>query len=130
MTQVDATNYTITLFNVTKSMQYKYACGPDFKYKEIYAANPSADLVRTWSEQDVVEAWESIWVSGVNGVENVALNLYGTKGALRVNASEAATLSIYNAQGMLVKQVVVDGEASIALLPGIYFVNNKKVLVY
>ena len=130
MTQVDATNYTITLFNVTKSMQYKYACGPDWMYKEIYAANPSADLVRTWSEQDVVEAWESIWVSGVNGVENVALNLYGTKGALRVNASEAATLSIYNAQGMLVKQVVVDGEASIALVPGIYFVNNKKVLVY
>lgn len=59
MDMVDETHYTITLDNVTKSMQYKYICGLTWDYVECLADFEEKSN-RTWSENDVVEAWRNI----------------------------------------------------------------------
>ncbi len=59
MTKVDDTHYTITLDNVTKASEYKYTCGKSWEYVEQKAGG--IDVAnRTWSENDVVEAWANI----------------------------------------------------------------------
>ena len=58
MTKVDDTHFTITYDDVTKSAEYKYACGTDWAYEEL--KNGQSVSNRTWSENDVVEAWRAI----------------------------------------------------------------------
>ena len=41
-----------------------------------------------------------------------------------------AQVAIYNAQGILVDVVTIDGEKTLELARGMYIVNNKKVLVF
>ncbi len=127
MTRVDATHYTITFDDVTKSTEYKYFCGPDFMYAECWA-DLNYRSNRTYSENDVVEGWENSWTS-VAGVEANDVKVYGANGVLSVRASEEVALYIYNAQGMLVKAVTVDGSADINLAAGLYIVNGTKVVV-
>lgn len=128
MTKVDDTRYTITFDNVTKSSKYKYTSGPDWAYVETWA-DGSFVSDRTWSENDVVEAWTSVW-SSVASVEVADVKVYGANGMLCVRAAEKVTLNVYNAQGMLVKALVVEGAADINLAAGLYIVNGTKVLVY
>ncbi len=127
MTRVDATHYTITFDDVTKSTEYKYFCGPDFMYAECWA-DLNYRSNRTYSENDVVEGWENSWTS-VAGVEANDVKVYGANGVLSVRTSEEVALYIYNAQGMLVKAVTVDGSADINLAAGLYIVNGTKVVV-
>ncbi len=58
MTKVDDTHYTITFDNVHKAMGYKYACGDSWEYEEVTAEGGNVGN-RTWSENDVVAAWEA-----------------------------------------------------------------------
>ena len=59
MTMVDETHFTVSLDNVTKSLPYKYICGRSWDYVECLA-NFDEKADRTYSENDVVEAWRKI----------------------------------------------------------------------
>ena len=71
MEKVDATHYTITLDSVHDGMGYKYCSGPDWAYEEKTAdGDPVGN--RTYTENDVVEAWAAVY--GVeSAVENVVV---------------------------------------------------------
>ena len=127
MTKVDENHYTIAFDNVTKSTEYKYFCGPEFTYAECLADGTFRGN-RTWAENDVVENWET-W-SSVAGVETTDAKVFGANDVLCIRTTKEISLNIYNAQGMLVKAVVVDGDADINLAAGLYIVNGVKVLVY
>ena len=130
MSQVDETHYTLTLMGVTRAMKYKYTCGNEGAYVEVHAdGNAVAD--RTDHENDVVEAWKAIPEdSAIESAANSNTTIYGTKGAIHINAIEAAQVTIYNAQGVLVTVANVESNTTIQLAPGLYIVNNKKVLVF
>lgn len=128
MTKIDTNVYSITFDNVTRSMRYKYLCGEDWEYEEVTADGGSVQD-RTYNENDVVVAWKNLW-SGVADVTTDALKVYGATGMLCVRTTEDTTLNIYNAQGMLVKAIRVNGNADINLTAGLYIVNGAKVLVY
>ena len=129
MTKVDDTHYTITFDNVHKAMGYKYACGEGWDYEEV-TADGGQVYNRTWSENDVVAAWKSMGEGSVAGVAAADVKVYGANGVLCVRAAEEVVLNVYNAQGMLVKALVVEGAADINLAAGMYIVNGTKVLVY
>ena len=59
MNKIDDTHYTVTLDEVSKSMEYKYICGQSWDYVELRADRTDV-ANRTWSENDVVEAWANI----------------------------------------------------------------------
>ena len=95
MDMVDATHYTITLDNATKTDEYKYTCGPDWKFVE-KNIDGSERGNRTWSENDVVEAWAE--VSGVEDIQTDAAaaeklfidgQLYIIRGGVMYNANGA-----------------------------------------
>ena len=96
MEMVDATHYTITLDNAAKTDEYKYTCGPDWKYVE-KNADGSERGNRTWAEQDVVEAWAEIYNAvedihiDANTIEKVIIdgNLYIIRGGKLYNANGA-----------------------------------------
>lgn len=67
---------------------------------------------------------------GVNKVvADSKVKAYGVDGAVRVSASEPATVAVYNVAGQKVAQQTVNGETTIALPAGFYVVNNTKVIV-
>lgn len=70
MTKVDDTHYTITLDDVHTGMGYKYCCGPDWAYEEKTAAGEGVSN-RSYSENDVVEAWAAVYVP--TAVDNVVV---------------------------------------------------------
>ena len=96
MEMVDATHYTITLDNAAKTDEYKYTCGPDWKYVE-KNADGSERGNRTWAEQDVVEAWAEIYNAvediriDANTIEKVIIdgNLYIIRGGKMYNTNGA-----------------------------------------
>ncbi|MBO5816530.1 MAG: hypothetical protein J6R26_01090 [Paludibacteraceae bacterium] len=60
MTKVDDTHYTITIAEAVDTMKYKYCSGPGWAYVEKTATGEEvAD--RTYSANDVVEAWASVY---------------------------------------------------------------------
>ena len=74
MTKVDDTHYTITLDNVTKASEYKYTCGKSWEYVEQKAGG--IDVAnRTWSENDVVEAWLDMPTSTPDVIESLTYNV-------------------------------------------------------
>ncbi|MBP3349991.1 MAG: starch-binding protein [Bacteroidaceae bacterium] len=74
MTKVDDTHYTITLDNVTKASEYKYTCGKSWEYVEQKAGG--IDVAnRTWSENDVVEAWFDMPSSTPDVIESLTYNV-------------------------------------------------------
>ncbi len=129
MTKIDENHYTITLSGITRSTPYKYLCGPDWMYVECNNDGSDRDN-RRWSEADVVDAWKELFAN----VESVAadkIKVYGVQGALCFDAQAATQMNIYNAQGMMVKNVEIPcGYTQVALPKGMYVVNGNKVLVY
>ena len=61
MTKVDDTHYTITIDEATKAMKYKYCSGPSWDYVEMQADGVNDVQDRTYSENDVVEAWKAVY---------------------------------------------------------------------
>ena len=59
MDRVDATHYTITL-DATRSHGYKYCSGPGWAYEELTSTGGPVSN-RSYSENDVVERWASIY---------------------------------------------------------------------
>jgi hypothetical protein len=76
MTKVDDTHFTITLDEVHDGMGYKYCSGPDWAYAEKTAAGEDVSN-RTYSENDVVEAWAAVYVP--TAVENVEVKASAVK---------------------------------------------------
>ena len=68
MTKVDETHYTITIAEATTAMKYKYCSGPSWDYVEMLADGVSDVQDRTYSANDVVEAWKAVY--DPNGSEN------------------------------------------------------------
>lgn len=69
MTQVNATQWTITYDNVLKTTEYKYACQADWAYAEVIDGGGNRT---NWSELDEVTAWNkpvvyTYYLMGVNG---------------------------------------------------------------
>lgn len=80
MTKVNNTHFTITIEGATTTMTYKYCSGPAWEYveKDAYGSEISA---RTYSTNDVVEAWANIYqplpttpASDYHNFEDVSLN--------------------------------------------------------
>ena len=61
MTKVDETHYTITIAEATTAMKYKYCSGPDWAYVEMQADGVTDVQDRTYSANDVVEAWKAVY---------------------------------------------------------------------
>ena len=129
MDQVNENHFSITLDNVSKTMQYKYTCGEDWEYVEMQVDGVTDVQNRTWSESDVVEAWKNVW-SSLSDITANNFVVYGAYNAIYVNTTDEVTLYIYNMQGMLVNTTVASGNMVIGMAPGMYIVNNKRVLVY
>ena len=68
MTKVDDTHYTLTVDTATASMKYKYCSGPSWDYVEMQADGVTDVQDRTYSANDVVEAWKAVY--DPNGSEN------------------------------------------------------------
>ena len=68
MTRVDDTHYTVTIADATKAMKYKYCSGPGWEYVEC-GADDSEIADRTYTENDVVAKWRSVYTS----VDNVVV---------------------------------------------------------
>ena len=128
MTKVDDTHYTISIDNVTKASAYKYTCGESWDYVEMQADGTTDVVNRTWAENDVVATWKM--TTSVEGFTSNDTKVYGTNNAICINTTKETSFNIYNAQGMLVKTIVVDGNAIINLPAGLYTVNQNKVLVF
>ena len=62
MEKVDDTHYTIAIANATNAMKYKYAATASWDNVEIQANGADVEN-RSYSENDVVEAWKGISVS-------------------------------------------------------------------
>ena len=63
MTMVDETHYTITFDNVTRAMKYKYTASESWDNVEMQADGVTDVLDRTYSENDVVDAWKGLVAS-------------------------------------------------------------------
>ena len=61
MTKVDETHYTITIATATATMKYKYCSGPDWAYVEMQADGTTDVQDRTYSANDIVEAWKAVY---------------------------------------------------------------------
>ena len=128
MTKVDDTHYTISIDNVTKASAYKYTCGESWDYVEMQADGTTDVVNRTSAENDVVATWKM--TTSVEGFTSNDTKVYGTNNAICIHTTKETSFNIYNAQGMLVKTIVVDGNAIINLPAGLYIVNQNKVLVF
>ncbi len=71
MTKVDDTNYTITLEAATESHGYKYCSGPAWDFQEQDANGEDLGSNRTYSENDVVVKWKSVFNPGVPTVYSI-----------------------------------------------------------
>ena len=68
--------------------------------------------------------------SGIVALPDVnGATVCGMDGAIRIVSEKAETFSVYDIAGRLVKSVVVEGEAAIAMPAGFYVVNGEKVIV-
>ena len=63
MTKVDDTHYTLDVADATDAMKYKYCSGPGWAYVE-KTANGDEVADRTYSANDVVEKWASVYDPG------------------------------------------------------------------
>ena len=53
----------------------------------------------------------------------------GTVGGVIINSTEKQLFAIYNTLGVNIRKMEIEGEAFVSLLPGLYIVNGKKVVV-
>lgn len=68
--------------------------------------------------------------TAIDGVTSDNFSVFGGNGEIIVNTEKASNVSVYTTGGKLVKVAeVAEGENSIAVAPGLYIVNNHKVIV-
>ncbi len=71
MTKVDDTHYTITLDAATKDHGYKYCSGPAWNFQEQDANGEDLGSNRTYSENDEVVKWKSVFDPSVPTVYSI-----------------------------------------------------------
>ena len=69
MTKVDDTHYTLTVADATTAMKYKYCSGPSWDYVEMQADGVTDVQDRTYSANDVVEAWKAVYAPGEEPID-------------------------------------------------------------
>jgi hypothetical protein len=75
-------------------------------------------------------AEEACIATGVHNPGTDAIVIYGEKNALRIQSSDSGTVTIYGANGQLVKTgVIAKGTTLVPLTSGAYIVNGKKIVV-
>lgn len=67
MTKVDDTHYTITIDDATNTQGYKYCSGPDWQFQELGSDGKEIEN-RSYSENDVVAQWQSVYDSNAKTV--------------------------------------------------------------
>ncbi|MDR1737725.1 MAG: FIVAR domain-containing protein [Candidatus Symbiothrix sp.] len=84
-----------------------------------------------WFQIDDFRLQCKVKAAGINSpsIAEKTLYAYGTKGGVQLLSHGASDVRIYSVTGQLVKTVSVDGSATVALAPGVYFVNKQKVVV-
>ena len=99
------------------------------------SGNCDFDINVLWKEQNLpinVTFTTNEIPAGVEGINGDAVTVYGMAGAVAVSGYSGA-IEVYTADGRLVKSVMVDGNAEIALDGGLYIVrangNAYKVFV-
>ena len=99
------------------------------------SGNCDFDINVLWKEQNLpinVTFTTNEIPAGVEGINGDAVAVYGVAGAVSVSGCNG-TVEVYAADGRLVKSVMVDGNAEIALDGGLYIVraggNAYKVFV-
>lgn len=102
------------------------------------AADPIQFLIETiFAEEQSPLAIREYSLTGSNGVallSNTSCMVYGTNGAININATEATDVDIYTLSGTLVRNIKgADGNLSIPAAPGMYIVRTpaltKKIMV-
>ncbi len=111
MTKVDETHYTITIADATTAMMYKYCSGPSWDYVEMQADGVTDVQDRTYTENDVVAAWKSVYNSdGTTEPVEIKYVLMGVAGdwntgiALEQNPANEK-------EYMLICQTIAEGDA-------------------
>ena len=111
MTKVDETHYTLTIDAATTSMKYKYCSGPSWDYVEMQADGVTDVQDRTYTENDVVAAWKSVYNSdGTTEPVEIKYVLMGVAGdwntgiALEQNPANEK-------EYMLICQTIAEGDA-------------------
>lgn len=102
MTKVDDTHYTLTVADATTAMKYKYCSGPSWDYVEMRADGVTDVQDRTYSENDVVEAWKAVYEPAGENPEpkpiTIALagdmNEWNTEANLFVLSEDSLTASL------------------------------------
>ena len=105
MDPVDATHFTLTIQWATNAHEYKYACGPDWKYEEVKADGSSVSN-RKYNATDVVARWNcapGIHLVGDMNNWNTAANKFQISGT-------TATVTIALETGVYKFKVNNDGE--------------------
>lgn len=129
-------------WNLVTSSGMMTGFSSSFSGKTLYASyrNRNADFNFIGSDYVIpaTDDWSGVVASfNVADIESgiVALpdvngaTVCGMDGAIRIVSEKAETFSVYDIAGRLVKSVVVEGEAAIAMPAGFYVVNGEKVIV-
>ena len=129
-------------WNLVTSSGMMTGFASSFSGKTLYASyrNRNADFNFIGSDFVIpaTDDWSGVVASfNVADIESgvVALpdgngaTICGMDGAIRIVSEKAETFSVYDIAGRLVKSVVVEGEAAIAMPAGFYVVNGEKVIV-
>ena len=111
MAKVDDTHYTTTIADATTAMMYKYCSGPSWDYVEMQADGVTDVQDRTYTENDVVAAWKSVYNSdGTTEPVEIKYVLMGVAGdwntgiALEQNPANKK-------EYMLICQTIAEGDA-------------------
>lgn len=101
------------------------------KVKESEFASSSADSkIRVQFVDGFGKLIDEDAATAINEVTSENFSVFGGNGEIIVNTEKASNVSVYTTGGKLVKVAeVVEGENSIAVAPGLYIVNNHKVIV-
>lgn len=101
------------------------------KVKESEFASSSADSkIRVQFVDGFGKLIDEDAATAIDEVTSENFSVFGGNGEIIVNTEKASNVSVYTTGGKLVKVAeVVEGENSIAVAPGLYIVNNHKVIV-
>ena len=119
MTKVASNKFSITLDDNTKSMTYKYTCGPGWNYVEQTSAGEDIPN-RSYTSSDVVERWKQSYSTDIE--QSMAEEFYRLNGdVLTITSSEV--VNVYDVIG----RVVLSASASCVsqtLPAGIYLLRS------
>jgi hypothetical protein len=133
MTKVDSIHYKID-FPLGKTLdEYKYVCGPDWKYEEVDTAGVALKSNRTWKDGgDVVAKWKEIY-SFINEINTDKYTIYSSNHSLVVEGVNSQ-VEVIDISGRVIQNQKLTGKfVSKKLNSGLYILRidgaTKKMVV-